>query len=127
MLNLRKTLGALLLPAAAFAATASGLTAESAADTDIPMQCQISVSKDRYGHKFEAVMKALETVEGLYELKLNGNGSVINQSGDFYVEEGDTYVLGEATLGVASPEDVKAELTLHVGDTSYECGLLSEI
>lgn len=122
MLTFKKTLGAILLP------TLVGLSAGSAAaETKLPMQCQISVSKGQYGHNFRAVMKALETVNGFYELNLNGNGAVISQAGDFYAKAGDTQVLGEATLGIATIDDVEAEFILHVGDTKYVCGLIADI
>lgn len=126
MNTLKKTIGAILVPATAFAASAFGLTAVNADETKAPMQCQISVKEDRYGHTFEAVMKAIDTVQGFYELNLTGKGNVISQAGDFYVKAGDTQVLGNATLGVASPKDVDAELILHVNGKKYACAMQPE-
>jgi len=122
MLTLKQSLAALLLPAAALAGAAS----VSADETKAPMQCQISVKKDQNGHMFEAVMKAIETVQGVYELNLNGNGNVISNAGDFYVKAGDTQILSQTRLGLVSLDDVDAELILHVDGKKYACALQPE-
>lgn len=130
MTTLAKMLGAIVLPSAALSLSAIGLTVGNAAESDTPMQCEISVSKDRYGHTYKGLLKAAETVQGYYELNLaqrNGGYAVISQSGEFYVKAGDTQLLGQATFGGVSPDGVEAELVLHVDGKKYLCSTQSEI
>jgi len=109
----------LVLPAAAMAMSVFGLAAGSSAhstDDDAPMNCEIAVTKTRYGHTYEGVIHANTTVKGSYELNFSrrsSNGSSnISQAGDFYVRAGDTETLGQATFGGLPPSAVNAELTL---------------
>jgi len=110
----------LALPAAAMALSVFGLAAGSSAhstnESAAPMTCEIAVSKGRYGHIYEGVIHANETVKGSYELNFSrrsSNGSSnISQAGDFYVRAGKTETLGQATFGGLPPSAVSAELTL---------------
>lgn len=134
MTNFARKIGAYLIPAAALSLSGLGLVSGNAAESDaeddaLPMQCQISVSKDRFGHTFKGLLKATETVQGFYELNLaqrGNNHAVISQAGDFHVKAGDTQILGQATLGGMSLDSVEAELILHVNGKKYTCGTQTE-
>ncbi len=133
MTNLRK-LGALLLPVTAMSLSALGLTAGNAAETGVdeaaPMQCEIAITKVKYGHSYAGVLTARKTVSGFYELNLSqtgGSNAVISQSGPFQVKAGQTQTLGQAVFGGVLPQDVDAELILHIDDKTYICGADAEI
>ncbi|MCP3969214.1 MAG: hypothetical protein GY717_02605 [Rhodobacteraceae bacterium] len=115
-----KHLGKLALPLTALSLSvfglAAGTSAHSSDDADQPMTCEISVSKGSYGHTYEGVIHATETIKGSYELNITKRGStgsaMISQSGDFRVAGGDTETLGRATFGGLPPDSVDAQLTL---------------
>lgn len=110
----------LALPAAAMTLSVFGLTAgsnaHSANDDDPALSCEIAVSKGRYGHTYEGVVRAQSTVRGSYELMISKRGvtgsAMISQSGEFIVRAGKPETLGMATFGGLPPEAVNAELIL---------------
>ena len=117
-LNLLK---ALILPAAAATLSVTGLSAGSSAGStagtgEVPLNCEIAVTKGRYGHTYEGRVTARKTVSGTYELSITkrggGGSSMISQSGEFYVPAGKTDTLGQATFGGLPPSSVNAELTI---------------
>ena len=126
-----KRLGKFALPAAALTLSVFGLAAGSNAhstDTDAetaPLNCEIAVSKGRYGHTFEGVIHANTTVRGTYELNISKRGAhgsaMISQSGGFYVAAGKSETLGQATFGGLPPEAVDAELTLRWDGHEMTC------
>ncbi len=135
-MTLSRKLGAFVLPSAAISLSVFGLSMGTAAEPEpgaaetLPMQCQISITKDRYGHTYAGVLSALQTVSGTYELSLSkrgGGNTVIRQSGEFLVSAGQTETLGQAMFGGVLPENVEAELKLHVGGKTYVCGSQAEI
>lgn len=133
MTNLRTRLVAFVLPAAALSLSAFGLAAGSNAETpseDPPMQCQITVSKDRFGYTYKGMIHADRTVQGSYELSISkrGGGTTnINQGGPFLVKAGRTETIGQASFGGMAPESVDARLLLHVDGKTYLCSTQSEI
>jgi len=134
MTHIRK-LGAYILPSAALSLSvfglASGTQAESGADDEAQaMQCEIAISKDRYGHRYSGVLTAEKTVSGYYELDLTKRGgtqAMISQAGAFHVRAGETQTLGQAIFGGSAPKDVDARLVLHVDGQTYLCGMEAEI
>lgn len=120
MANNMHRFGKLVLPAAAVAMSVFGLAAGSSAhssdDEAAPVNCEIAVSKGRYGHTFEGVIHANMTTKGSYELNISKRGSngsaMISQSGNFHVAADASQTLGQATFGGLPPEAVDAELTL---------------
>ncbi len=125
-------LAKLALPAAALTLSVFGMAAGSNAHSaddetagDAPLNCEIAVSKGRYGHTYEGVIHAVKTVKGTYELNIrqrgNSGGSMISQSGDFYVRAGKTETLGQATFGGLPPGSVDAELTLRWNGHKMVC------
>lgn len=139
MTSIFKKIGAFVLPTAALSLSVLGLAAgtnaqsadeDTAAPGDMPMQCQISVTKGGFGYTYAGVLHADEAVQGSYELTLSGRGggrTNISQSGVFSVKAGGTQTLGQATLGGMSPDSVDAQLILHVDGKSYVCGTQTDI
>lgn len=124
MTPIAKLIGALIVPAAALSGL--GLAATGAAESGdvLPMQCQITVQKARFGHSYTGVLKSDVPVQGTYEMTLeqNSGGSArIRQAGDFSLKAGETQTLGQATLGTSNPGAVQVELLLHVGGQTLSC------
>jgi len=135
MAHFNKRLAKLILPAAAVSLSVFGLAAGSSAHSgkadDLPLNCEIAVSKGRYGHTYEGVIHASSTVKGTYELSIAKRGSagraMISQSGDFLVAAGTSETLGQATFGGMPPESVNAELTVHFNGQTLACTNQSDI
>jgi len=115
MTHLTKTLG---LTAAAMTLSVFGLAAGSSAHSNesaSPVECEIAVSKGRYGTTYEGIVHADQAARGTYALKISkrgsGGSSMINQSGDFDLRAGDSETVGQATFGGA-PSTVTAELSV---------------
>lgn len=127
-------LGKLVLPAAALTLSAFGLAggsnATSAGAADLPLTCDIAVSKGRYGHTYEGRVQAAQSIHGSYELSISKRGSggsaMISQSGEFNVPAGRTETLGQATFGGLPPSSVDAELILYWNGMILKCRNNSE-
>lgn len=136
MTPIRK-LAAFFLPASAMSLSVFGLAAGSLAETHddevgtaTAMQCDISISKDRYGHRYAGILTAAKTVSGYYELDLTQRGgtqAMISQAGAFHVRAGETRTLGQAIFGGSRPQDVEARLVLHIDGQTFICGTEAEI
>lgn len=132
-----KRFGKLAIPAAVLSLSVFGLAATSNAHStddnagDLPLNCEIAVSKGRYGHTYEGVIHATSTVRGTYELNIKKRGAsgraMISQSGDFYVPAGTSETLGQATFGGLPPSFVDAELTLRFDGRTLACTNQSDI
>jgi len=135
MANFNKRLAKLILPAAAVSLSVFGLAAGSSAHSKNtgagPLNCEISVTKGRYGHTYEGVLHASAATNGTYELNIKKRGAsgraMISQSGAFRVASGQTETLGQATFGGMPPESVEAELTLHFDGQTMACSNQSDI
>ncbi|MCG6903804.1 MAG: hypothetical protein LJE68_14095 [Rhodobacter sp.] len=135
MAHFNKRLAKLILPAAAVSLSVFGLAAGSKAhsndDGAEPVDCEIAVSKGRYGHTYEGVIHANSTTRGTYELNIKKRGTsgraMISQSGDFYVTGGKSETLGQATFGGLPPASVEAELIIHYDGHTMACSNQSEI
>jgi len=123
-------LGGLVLPAVVLTFTIVGIAAASKAhstdDTaaDLPLSCEIAVSKGRYGQTYEARVHADSAVSGSYRLSLSksgaGGSAMISQSGDFALGAGDSETVGQATFG-GVPSSVDAELILRWNGIDLRC------
>ncbi len=136
MTNLMNRLGRVMLPAAALTMSAVGLAAGSGSDpkgdsaNGLPLDCEIAVSRGRYGHTYEGRVHASRAVSGSYELIITRRGgaghAMISQSGEFRLSRGGTETLGLATFGGLPPEQVNAELTLQWNGEKLFCSNHSE-
>ena len=132
-----KRFGKLAIPAVALSLSVFGLAATSNAHSkgdnpsDLPLNCEIEVSKGRYGYTYEGIVHASSTTKGTYELNIKQSGAsgraVISQSGDFYVPAGTSKTLGQATFGGLPPASVDAELTLRFNGHTLACSNQSDI
>lgn len=121
----------LILPAAALSMSVFGLAAGSSAHStdrsarNLPLDCEIAVSRDRNGHTYEGRVHAAKAVKGSYELNITkrggGGSSVISQSGDFNVAAGKSETLGSASFGGSPTSAVTAELTVYWNGTKLSC------
>lgn len=137
MTRLIQRLGKIALPAAALSVSVFGLATVSTAHSpdqnarNLPLDCDIAVTRGQYGHTYEGRVRADRTVKGTYELNITkrggGGSSVISQSGEFHVAAGKTETLGSATFGGLPPSAVSAELTLYWNGTKLLCTNHSDI
>ena len=137
MANHSSPLSKLILPAVALSLSVFGLAAGSNAHSsnssakDLPLSCEIAVSKGRYGHTYEALVDAKSSVAGTYELNIKKRGTsgraMISQSGNFQVQAGSSETLGQATFGGLPPSSVDAELTIQWKGHKIVCSNQTEI
>ena len=135
MAHFNKRLAKLILPAAAVSLSvfglAAGSNAHSSQEGDLPLNCEIAVSKGRYGHTYEGVITAASTVKGSYELNIKKRGTsgraMISQSGEFAIGAGKSETLGQATFGGLPPSSVEAELTIYWQGHTLTCTNQTEI
>jgi len=134
----KNLIGKLVLPAAALTLSMFGMAAATNAHStkdqaanDLPLECEIAVSKGQYGHTYEGRITATSTVTGTYELNITKRGSsgraMISQSGDFRVAAGKTETLGQATFGGLPPSSVDAQLTLNWKGHTLACSNQEDI
>jgi hypothetical protein len=128
MTHLIKTLSKIGIPAAALTLSVFGLAAGSDAHSSngaSPVDCEISITKGRYGYTYEGIVHASETANGTYELKINKRGSagsaMISQSGDFSLRAGASETVGQATFGGLPPSSVNAELSIRWNGQTLAC------
>lgn len=120
MAHFNKRLAKLILPAAAVSLSvfglAAGSNAHSSAQSDLPLNCEIAVSKTRMGHMYQGIVTATSDTRGSYELSIKRLGesgrAMISQSGEFAVSAGQSETLGQATFGGLPPSSVEAEMTI---------------
>lgn len=132
-----KSLRTLILPAAAISISVLGLAAGSNAGSnsnsasDLPLNCEIAVSKGRYGHTYEAVVHANKAVRGTYALSISkrsgGGSAMISQSGDFALAAGKSDTVGQATFGGTPPSAINAELTIRFNGQTMTCSNHTDI
>ena len=134
MTHLIKHLGKISLPAAALMLSVFGLAAGSNAHSPggvAPVDCEISVTKDRYGYTYEGIVHATEAAYGSYELNIakrgNAGSAMISQSGDFNLRAGGSETVGQATLGNASPSAVNVELLIRWNGFELTCDNSAEL
>ena len=107
------TLGKYLIPAAAVSmsifGTAHSIQAHNA-NENLPLTCEIAVSKGSFGPTYVGRVHATETVSGHYNMKFaktGSNSASIKQSGNFTVRAGETATLGQAGFGGSAPVEAK--------------------
>lgn len=132
-----KSLTTLILPAAAISMSVLGLAAGSNAASNsntasnLPLNCEIAVSKGRYGNTYEAIVHANMAVRGTYALNISkrggGGSSTISQSGDFTLAAGKSETVGQATFGGTPASNVNAELTVRWNGQKMTCSTPSDI
>lgn len=107
--------------AAAGAAGVLAFPASPNATPASPPSCQIDVSRSGAAVQIKAIVSAKGQKSGSYRLIVGssgGNSSRINQSGDYFVDNGST-VVGEVSLGGRG--SFNAHLLVSADGQSVEC------
>ncbi|ABD52924.1 curli-like amyloid fiber formation chaperone CsgH [Jannaschia sp. CCS1] len=113
-------IAAAVLGATAISAETANLTREAHAQTAAPVACALNIGTASGLLQVEPVIQATEAVSGIYQLRVEGPGTRMNQGGPFSVRAGQTVELGRMmTSGSASSLD--AEFTLTIAGRTYRC------
>jgi hypothetical protein len=90
------------------------------AQTAVPVACALSVGTANGLLQLEPVIQASEAVSGIYQLRVEGPGTRMNQGGPFSLRAGQTLELGRMmTSGSAASLDT--EMTLTIDGQTYSC------
>lgn len=117
------------LGVAAIASAVLGCTAISAEtnEADVmthaqaagPVACSVNVETSGRTLVLEPVVQANEAVAGIYQLRVEGPGTRMNQGGPFSARAGQTVELGRLMMSASGNLD--AELTLTIDGREYRC------
>lgn len=99
--------------AAAFAAAGASQAGSG------PAQCEIAAKSSGGMVAIDALAHADGALNGTYRLTVSGNGTNINQAGEFDASAGETVRLGSATLGGSGSYNVKLDVT--AGGVTAQC------
>ncbi|MEJ6393057.1 curli-like amyloid fiber formation chaperone CsgH [Gymnodinialimonas sp. 2305UL16-5] len=114
-------LGIAVLGAAAIAGETDGTDRLIHAQTaTAPVACVLSADTSGRGLVLEGIVQAHEAVSGIYQLRIEGPGTRMNQGGPFSLSAGQTVQLGQMTTS-GSGAGLEAELTLTVDGTTFNC------
>ena len=109
-----------VLGCTAISAETDSMTREAHAQTAAPIACAIMINTANGLLNVEPVIQATEAVSGIYQLRVEGPGTRMNQGGPFSVRAGETLELGRMmTSGSAASLD--AEMILTIDGRSYSC------
>lgn len=125
------TFGKYFLPSAALAMSVFGTTEAlkaEAANTDLPLTCEIVVEKGAYGPTYKGLVHAFDDIDGSFEMsfaKIGSNSATINQSGTFSLSAGETTTVGQAGFGGSG--NVDAELNVFFDGYKMTCSTADHI
>lgn len=109
-----------VLGCTAISAETADVTREAHAQTAAPIACTLSIGTANGLLQIEPVIQATTAVSGIYQLRVEGPGTRMNQGGPFSARAGETLELGRMmTSGSASNLD--AEMTLTIDGQTYRC------
>lgn len=109
-----------VLGCTAISAETDSMTRDAHAQAVAPIACAIMINTANGLLNVEPVIQATEAVTGIYQLRVEGPGTRMNQGGPFSVRAGETLELGRMmTSGSAASLD--AELTLTIDGRTYSC------
>ncbi|HVG46851.1 MAG TPA: curli-like amyloid fiber formation chaperone CsgH [Rubellimicrobium sp.] len=91
----------------------------------LPFNCSLVASGKDGGTTLEGRLQAREALAASYALKVRGPGVAIDQEGDLTLAEGESTVLGEASVS-GTADSLDATLTVTVDGRSYTCPLQVE-
>lgn len=109
-----------VLGCTAIAADSDSMTREAHAQATAPVACTISVERSGNLLVLEPIVQATEAVVGIYQLRVEGPGTRMNQGGPFSVRAGQTLELGRMQMS-GNAASLDAELTLTIDGRSYSC------
>lgn len=109
-----------VLGCTAISAETADVTREAHAQTAAPIACALAIGTNNGLLQIEPVIQATTAVSGIYQLRVEGPGTRMNQGGPFSVRAGETLELGRMmTSGSASSLD--AEMILTIDGQTYRC------
>lgn len=109
-----------VLGCTAISAETADVTREAHAQSVAPVACALSIGTNNGLLQLEPVIQATEATSGIYQLRVEGPGTRMNQGGPFSLRAGQTLELGRMmTSGSASSLD--AEMTLTIDGRTYSC------
>lgn len=113
-------IAAAVLGSTAISAETADLTREAHAQSAAPVACALNIGTANGLLQVEPVIQATAAVSGIYQLRVEGPGTRMNQGGPFSIRAGQTVELGRMmTSGSAASLD--AELTLTIDGRTYRC------
>lgn len=109
-----------VLGCTAISAETADVTREAHAQAAAPIACALSIGTENGLLQIEPTIQATTAVSGIYQLRVEGPGTRMNQGGPFTARAGQTIELGRMmTSGQASSLD--AEMTLTIDGETYLC------
>ena len=118
------------LGAAAIGTAVLGCTAISAETNDAetrtfaqdtaPVACVITADRSGNGLVLEGIVQANEAVSGMYQLRVEGPGTRMNQGGPFALRAGQATEVGRIQMS-GNGAGLEAELTLSIDGRNYSC------
>lgn len=112
-----------VLGCTAISAETADVTREAHAQSAAPISCSLAIGTNNGLLQIEPVIQATTAVSGIYQLRVEGPGTRMNQGGPFSARAGQTLELGRMmTSGSASSLD--AEMTLTIDGQTYRCPTL---
>lgn len=109
-----------VLGCTAISAETESVTRAAHAQSAAPIACAININSANGLLNVEPVIQATQAVSGIYQLRVEGPGTRMNQGGPFSARAGETLELGRMmTSGSAS--SLTAEMTLTIDGRTYSC------
>ncbi len=113
-----------VLGCTAISAETDTVTREAHAQTAAPIACAINITTSGNGLLLQPVVQATTAVSGIYQLRVEGPGTRMNQGGPFSAQAGQTVELGRMQMS-GSAASLDAELTLTIDGSNYSCPVSS--
>ncbi|OAN69233.1 hypothetical protein A8B78_05150 [Jannaschia sp. EhC01] len=109
-----------VLGCTAISAETADVTREAHAQTAAPISCNLAIGTANGLLQIEPVIQASTAVSGIYQLRVEGPGTRMNQGGPFSVRAGQTLELGRMMTS-GSTSSLDAEMTLTINGQTYRC------
>ncbi len=113
-------IGTAVLGCTAISAETDTMESRAFAQDTAPIACTITVERSNGGLLLEPIVQASEAVTGIYQLRVEGPGTRMNQGGPFSARAGQTVQLGRMMLG-GTGSNLEAEMTLTIDGRAYSC------
>lgn len=109
-----------VLGCTAISAETADVAREAHAQSAAPFACSLAIGTANGLLQIEPVIQANQAISGIYQLRVEGPGTRMNQGGPFSARAGQTLELGRMmTSGSAASLD--AEMTLTIDGQTYRC------
>lgn len=109
-----------VLGCTAISAETADVTREAHAQSAAPFACSLAIGTANGLLAIEPTIQATTAVSGIYQLRVEGPGTRMNQGGPFSARAGQTVELGRM-LTSGSAASLDAEMTLTIDGQTYRC------